>query len=552
MRFRHILVLLLLAASSAPAQPLPDSTAIIGRIFIRNQNIFDMKNSKYNRSFYPLFNRLRFKTRSRVIRRELLFESGERLNAAILEESARNLRRFPFLGSVAINPIPGPHTRSDTVDIVVTTSDQWTTTPDLVVDRRGNLFRLGIGIEEENLLGFGKYFNLRFVTSTDRTLWRTIYKDPRFFGSHWTFDITGIRSNEGKLVDLGIGHPLRSLESRWAFGGRYTYENGMDRLYDNGRLSASVRTHRHRGDLSLTRVWGEQKKHRKLTLGLATENRAFPAPPIVEHANAPSATRLQNQGATERRNVQMTATWTQERLAFIKRRFINKAGLIEDIRTGPSFSMSAGCAYGWRNRRDTYGLLSGSFLESVGIGESHLAIFKAEGKARLQAGRFHHKTLSTFLHYYYQGIPRQTFALGVSYLQLWHPDQPSQLVLGEDVGLRGFPARQFTGDRLFLFNIEDRLFTSLELATLRLGFAAFLDAGMAWPTGQPARWGALAASAGVSLRLGINKGADAPVFRLDLAVPFRRRLDGNRYSISLSFSPIFWSFRVPEATVNRF
>ena len=46
------------------------------------------------------------RTRERVIRRELLFGAGERLDAATLRESERNLRRLLYLGSARISTRP--------------------------------------------------------------------------------------------------------------------------------------------------------------------------------------------------------------------------------------------------------------------------------------------------------------------------------------------------------------------------------------------------------------------------------------------------------------
>ena len=542
-----------LLAGAAHSQMLPDTTATVGRITIDNQNIFDTDDPRYRRFLYPVVNRLHARTKAQVIRRELLFSSGDSYNPAVLEESARNLRKFPFLGAVTLKPVPRSQAAdSDTVDIAVTTSDQWTTSPDLVIDSRGNLSRFGIGLEEENLLGFGKYFNLRYVTSTDRTLWRTIYRDPRLLGSRWMLKATGIRSNEGRLVDITFARPLYSLNTRWAFSARFARENGVDRLYDDGLLSASIRTQRQVGDLLLTRVWRNRHVREKLTVGLSAKERLFPEAPIVKQPGASSAKRLIHQRATERQNLLLSATWARESLRYAKRRFINKAGLIEDIRVGPSVSVTGGWARGWRTGRDTYGVLSGSLLESRAIDNTHLLIVKAEGKAHLNSRRFDRESVSAFLHYYYQGLPLQTLALGASYLQRWNPDQPEQFVLGEDIGLRGFRARQFTGDRLLLINLENRVFTTTELATLRLGLAPFLDAGMAWSPEQSARVEDLAVSTGLSLRFGVNKGADAPVFRLDVAVPIRRVPKDSRYTIGFSFSPIFWSFRPPAAIVGRF
>lgn len=537
---------LLSFGSPARAESPPDTAKVIDEIIIRNLGVFDPEVPRYARFPYTLLNHLHVKTRARVIRRELLFRPGERFNEDLAEESARNLRKFPFLGHVAITPV----TQRDTVRVIVTTEDQWTTNPDIVIDRRGNLSKLGIGLEEENFLGLGKGLKIRLLTSTDRNLWRVIYEDPRLLGSRYSLKTVGIRASDGSLVEGRLTRPLYALSARWSFDGGYIYEDSIDQLYEEGRHSASVRTRRHTGNLSLTRVRRDLRPHQKISLNLAVESRAFPDRVDVSLPSAPSARALLATGPVERRNLRAEVAWGFERLRFAHRRFIDQAELIEDVSVGQSATFTLGQALGLGGRHDTYGLLSASLVESAAIGETHLVILSAEGGTHIEGGQINNKTFTAFYHHYYQGLPSQTLLFGVAYLRTWRVDQPFQFVLGEDVGLRGYPARQFTGDRLLLFNFEDRVFTPVEFATFRLGFAAFFDAGMA--SARRVGWGDLRTSAGVSLRLAFKKFAGAPVFRLDLSFPFRRAPGMNRYSIGFSFDPIFRSFEGPHAVVRRF
>jgi hypothetical protein len=91
-----------------------------------------------------------------------------------------------------------------------------------------------------------------------------------------------------------------------------------------------------------------------------------------------------------------------------------------------------------------------------------------------------------------------------------------ELTLGEDNGLRGYPAREFAGTSRLRMNFEDRYDTGIEFATLRLGAVAFFDAGWVGDhdsLGHPYR------SVGVGLRLGSKPLLGDGVFRLDFANP---------------------------------
>ena len=110
-----------------------------------------------------------------------------------------------------------------------------------------------------------------------------------------------------------------------------------------------------------------------------------------------------------------------------------------------------------------------------------------------------------------------------------------QLTLGEDNGLRGYPARQFASDRLWLVNLEDRIDTGVELWSVHLGLVAFAD--LAWIADQqqglsssrPVR------SVGVGVRLGSSELFGSNVFRLDVAVPLDD-VRGQDFGVSISAS----------------
>lgn len=173
-----------------PAPALP-----ISHIVIQNHGVFDPSIPRYRRFPYPLLNHLHIKTRPGVIRRELLFAEGQPYDRELIRESERNLRRLAFFNRVQVIPV-----RSDTTTgVVVQTEDQWTMTPDIVIDRRGGINRFGLGIEDANFLGLGKAMNLRFLTTSDRTLGRVIYTDPRLLGSRWRLETIGISSSDGAL-----------------------------------------------------------------------------------------------------------------------------------------------------------------------------------------------------------------------------------------------------------------------------------------------------------------------------------------------------------------
>ena len=98
-------------------------------------------------------------------------------------------------------------------------------------------------------------------------------------------------------------------------------------------------------------------------------------------------------------------------------------------------------------------------------------------------------------------------------------DPEVQIRLGADSGLRGYPVRQFAGDRSFLVSAEGRWFLADNIGRLvSVGVAAFVDAGFAWPRGQPMTLGDMRSNVGVSLLLGSNRiSGSRPGVRFDFA-----------------------------------
>jgi outer membrane protein assembly factor BamA len=118
-------------------------------------------------------------THEQVIRRELLFAEGERLDPAKLVESERNLRALGLFRRVEIRAIP---VGADEVDVVVRTRDSWTTEVSGSVGRAGGKGHYGISLEEKNLFGTAKKFSLAAAERPDRSTREILYSDPQFLG----------------------------------------------------------------------------------------------------------------------------------------------------------------------------------------------------------------------------------------------------------------------------------------------------------------------------------------------------------------------------------
>jgi hemolysin activation/secretion protein len=161
---------------------------------------------------------------------------------------------------------------------------------------------------------------------------------------------------------------------------------------------------------------------------------------------------------------------------------------------------------------------------------------------------------SGYAHYYIQMnelklgklvFPRQTIAANLSATLTKEVDAPFQISLGEDEGLRGYRFKSFTGQNRLLFNVEDRIFTPIDLRFVAVGLAGFVDAGYVWASGDTLEFKDFGVSVGLGLRIGLKKSQSARVVRIDFAIPLHKETgaftesDEKGYSISVSSDQIF-------------
>ena len=123
--------------------------------------------------------------------------------------------------------------------------------------------------------------------------------------------------------------------------------------------------------------------------------------------------------------------------------------------------------------------------------------------------------------YYYRWMSWQTLALNVEFARGWDLDTSKQFILGGESGLRGYSARQFTGDKSFLVNAEARLYSPVEILTVALGAVAFVDMGNVWSRQSEIRFEELNYSAGFGMRFGFTRFPNEPIGRIDFGWPLQ-------------------------------
>ena len=189
--------------------------AVIGEVFVYNENIFDLEDPQENKQLYRLANKLHIRTKPHVIRQQLLFKSGDPYSQRLIDESARILRSARYLYDASIRPVAFKDGR---VDLAVTTRDVWTLNPGLSFSRKGGENTAGVELEELNLLGTGTDLELSRISGVDRDSTMIEYKDRHVFDSLGE-STRRLRGPQRRLVQ-GPGSRTALLCTRLALDGR--------------------------------------------------------------------------------------------------------------------------------------------------------------------------------------------------------------------------------------------------------------------------------------------------------------------------------------------
>jgi hypothetical protein len=507
---------------SSLAQPagdinLPDD-AVIGDIVFTRYPIFNADDPQEDNALFRFVDFLHMDTRRKVIRDQLLFDTGDPLNKRVLYESARVLRDSEYLYDARVWPY---RVCGNRVDIEVLTREVWTLTGGASFSRSGGSDETNISISDSNFLGYGKTFSLSRTSSTDRDGIEFSYTDPNVVGSRYTLDLFYADNDDGFHSALEAERPFYSLDARYAAGIGYNNHEQIDDLYERGEEVASFQTnlqqHEIRAGISdgwqggVTKRWWFGLHAREENYSLAEGEPAPAQLPVDREINYPF----------------VGFDYIEEN--FIQVSNLNQMHRIEDFNLGRSWGWRLGVAdtaFGSDTNRLVYQAnarnawhVNGSTLMQV---ETSLG-----GMWRYSDNQV--EGLLWELNWrWYDGVGKKQgtyLALDVNFARNLPLNQ--QLLLGSEEQLRGYPARYQNGTRSFVFSAERRFYTDWHLwRLLRVGGALFFDVGRAWEPGDELSGATgVLADVGFGIRLASSRAQTKQILHIDFAFPFEQEHD---------------------------
>jgi Omp85 superfamily domain/Surface antigen variable number repeat len=489
---------------------------------------------------FELANLLHIDTKDEVIRRELLLGEGDPADPFLIEESERNLRALPYIRQVKIVTIPAPDGR---VDLVVLTQDTWTTQPRASFAFGAGTQRTSFGLVETNVLGYGKKVRLLYRSGLDRSSSLFEYDDPRVLGSRWAASGDYQDTSDGRVAEGTLQYPFFSLETPWSGGGGYSSRRERDRVFDHfgdeiarfrRKLESSNLRVGHRLEISdAAVVWRSGLFYRR-----SEETFSSPSP-----GTSPELVPL------DRRESQPGVFLHRETVNFVREHHLNLFDRIEDVNLGNVFDLEVGYSTRALDALVDEPILTAADRQGFDFGPGRKVFVYG-----LLTGRHHDGDLRNAVvdfeavsYYRWNLLVEHTLVSRLKLDLARNLDRDTQIVLGNFNGLRGFGARQFVGEKRFIFNLEDRLFFVNDLFHLvSLGAVVFFDSGYVWDRNQAVDFRRMATSAGIGLRIDAPRGSGEALFRLDLAVPLTDGGSGKRgLGVTVGSGQAFDTFEGP-------
>jgi hypothetical protein len=364
------------------------------------------------------------------------------------------------------------------------------------------------------VLGTGVLVGVERSFEADRTTTQYRVTQPRAFGGWTTVDYAYSQLSDGENNALSVVRPFYALDTRWAAGFSTAKDNRIDPIYNNG---AKVAQSRHRqdkaeafGGLSEGLVDGWAQRY---SLGVTYQKDSYSDEPGLPRPDPfPSDNTLVTpffryeivqDGYEKVKNRDQIERPEYFAMGFQSRVQLGRTstglGSTQDM-----WLYSAGASDGFRFPSDR------TVLTSLSI----------EGQSGYRA--LDRQLLSGSIRYYGHPDNRTLLFASLSGDALRDPNNiTSQLLLGGDTGLRGYPRNYQSGERRALLNVEQRVYTDwYPFRLFRVGGAVFYDFGRAWSgaNGNTANTGWLS-DVGFGLRILSARSAFGNVLHVDFAVP---------------------------------
>lgn len=484
----------------------------VGTVTVVRQDVFNTDDPAEDNVAFRLANRWHLVTREGAVRDLLLFQEGDSVTVDEIAESERTLRGKAYLYDARIvansvcpaNREEGGHV--GVVDLVVVTRDVWSLSPELSVTRTGGEDRVRAGVSEINLAGGGSGLDLTVFENLDRRGVSASYADANLGRSRVGVRLRYDDTDDGELVEAGIGQPFYALSARRSWNAYVLRSNTLQGLYRGGERFASFRR-----DYRLAQLSGGWSAGRRN----AWVNRVVAGMTLEEWRHTPGSPTETSLTVRSRRFVYPWVSFHRIEDEYAQVRNVDRVQTTEDVYLGRRYDLM----FGYSDDGDRHAIASAEFRDGHRHGDHGIVRYGARvsGYWNATTRQPENAIARVWASYRYRQAPRWALILDGDATASDGLTVDQQVLIGGSSGLRGYPNRYQAGTRAFRLTAEERFYTDLyPLRILRIALAGFVDVGRAWSSEQD---NDTLVNVGLGLRFESTRTNRSLVYHLDVAFP---------------------------------
>lgn len=434
-----------------------------------------------------LLNKTHFNTNEHIIRKNLLFRSGDTISPLTLSDNERFLRELPYIDDARILVVP---VSDSLADVIVVTKDIYSlgTSASLAGVGKGK-----VSVFERNIFGMGHEFGIDVPWDVDSTNSPGLGVSYKVNNMGRTFTNLGLFMQDGlgrKTFGIDVGRSLISSTTKYAGNitlRRTITSEDLDSLPEPQPVKYNLQ------DYWLLRSFLiDNKSVTRLIVGVRyTNNNVFLHPYI----DPDSYHHLQ-----QYRLFLGSVSYSVQR--FYKASLIYGYGRTEDIPHGLLFNFTAGREFNeFKNRYYTGASLSlGGSVNKMGYLYSSFAFGTFINHNTTQQGILSIRTnfISNLL---YTGRYRIRNFINAEYTRGFDRYYDESLTFIRDDGFSGFRNDSIGNTQRLAFSFETVLFSPVDFYGFRFALFGFADAGFLFGTNQLVARGEFVSAFGLGLRI---------------------------------------------------
>ena len=561
--WRGLIVALSLAAMGGPSRAAaqnasPPSPACgagtLSRVEIRNHSLFAPEELRERSFSWALgtVNRVHIRTRSDYVRNELLVAEGECYDPDALDASVRNLRDLDFIARAEAQSW---RMQDSTWAVRVETWDEWSTQVGVDFDVENEIQFKGFNIAEKNALGRGLRASFRYRSFRERNDKSFTLATKRFLGTRAQALVAAGTTRTGSFLRQDLNQPFVSEASRFQYLSRIQYEDREHAYLTGNRQgithvllpltdrTAVVRSERRFGvPGSLFMVGAELDVLRRTVSGPV---RQVVSRDFRDATTAPDSLveRLGRYAAPDSR-ARLGVAFGLRRLTFTTATGLDLISGVQNVALGSELVVTVGRTFAtWgTSSAASYGRVegfvagaSGPWIANAAVTAEGVRLDSYAGASRLRDLQLRGRAL---LYLQPPSVPAYTLAAGVRFNLRRNNDQPWQLALGGEEGVRGYRDDELPTSSTVVAFAEERINLPWFRPAVDLGLIAFGDLGRGWaadtPFGLDTGW---RAAVGGGIRIGFPAGTGT-VTRIELGWPIGPSAQGRGPVLRTFWSPV--------------